>query len=261
MVEAILAMNSGGLANRIQNVESCLLLARRLDVPLSIVWTQNKQLATPFHALFETPHGVTVVEADEWSKTKKGLEDFNPDVVIDWENDEGLGKISDDEVIETVAKWQRPDIRVFWRFFTGDVRGQTLKLAQPVASAVNASEHLARGKIGVHIRRGDHKGSRAHSPDHSFLLLLDNAPKEQHFFLCTDDPVVESMIVERFPGRVHLRPKTTLDRTEKEAAIEALIDLSLLSRADAVIGSFGSTFGNCAAFWGNKLVHHARVGT
>lgn len=261
MAEAILAMNTGGLANRVQNVESCLLLARAIDVPLRIIWVQNKQLATPFHHLFEAPEGATVIEGDTWPITKEAEQEFGADLVADWNDDRGLQGVPDARVIEIVSQWRRPSIKLFSRFFTSDIRRQSLTLAPSVASAVSEAEHLARGRVGVHIRRGDHKGARAQSPDFSFLFLLDNLTEDREVFLCTDDASVEELLIRRYPGRVHLRPKSTRDRKDGAAAIEALVDLALLSRTDAIIGSVGSTFGHCAAHWGNLLIHHARSGT
>lgn len=261
MIEAILAMNTGGLANRVQNVESCILLSRELGVPLTALWTQNKQLRAPFDALFKAPEGVTIVEAPDWASVKSGIEAFDADVTLDWNNHEGTKDVCDAEAAEAESKWRRPDIRLYSRFYCGNRRGRLLELADPISETVEATAHLARGKIGVHIRRGDHDGARNQSPDFAFLRLLDNIAPERHFLLCTDDDDVEALIVQRYPGRVHLRLKSSRDRNEEIAAVEALVDMTLLSQTDAIIGSFGSTFSNCAAYWGNILVHHVRIGS
>ena len=253
-------MNTGGLANRVQNVESCLLLARSLGVPLRIVWVKNKHLATPFHQLFDAPEGAKVVEVDDWPSIKLAEDAFDADVVFDWQDNKVLHDVPDTEVIKIVSQWQRPAIKTFSRFFTSGYRGQTLALAAPVAKAVAEADHLARGKIGVHIRRGDHKAAEANSPDFAFLFMLDNLREDRELFLCSDDEGVEDLLARRYPKRVFFRPKSTRAREDGVAAIEALVDMALLSKTDAIIGSFGSTFGNCAAHWGNLLVHYARPG-
>jgi hypothetical protein len=259
MIEAILATAGGGLANRVQCVESCILLASEVGAPLTILWPIGPHMVTSFHSLFKPPDGVTIVEGTDWNITKNCIDAFGADVKFDQEKfKERLEYFSDLELVNVLSQWRRPQITQCRRFFRGGKRGKFLELRESVADSVKAAEQLATGKIGVHIRRSDHDYARRQSPNFAFYFMLDNLPKDRQIFLCTDDDVVEKEIVERYPARVYLRSKTSRNRSDEIAAVEALIDMTLLSETDSIIGSDGSTFSQCAAYWGNIMLHIAR---
>jgi hypothetical protein len=108
--------------------------------------------------------------------------------------------------------------------------------------------------VGVHVRRGDHRVSKRHSPDRAFIQAIqaqiDVAPHRQ-FFLCTDSPEVESLLRRRFPERIHTLPKRSLDRGRLEAHQDAFVDLIGLSKTDLILGSCGSSFAFTAALLGD----------
>ena len=111
--------------------------------------------------------------------------------------------------------------------------------------------------IGVHIRRGDFS-DRPTSPgkvssDKKFIEkmkeLIKKNPKTK-FFLCTDSKEIEKIIEKEFPNRISKYPKTSFVRTDVRATQEGLIDLLLLSKTKQILGTYRSTFTEMAWWFG-----------
>jgi hypothetical protein len=113
--------------------------------------------------------------------------------------------------------------------------------------------------VGVHIRRGDPTrefiDEYRRSEDAHFIAImqavLDAVPGTQ-FFLATDHPPTEVRLRELFGHRILTYRKTSLLR-HRQAIREAMMDLLLLSRTAAVIGTHFSTFSEGAAMLGSGL--------
>ena len=93
-----------------------------------------------------------------------------------------------------------------------------------------------------------------HSPTQLFIKAIENEIRQNvniRFFLATDDAEEEKAICKTFIGRILCRPKKSLDRNCPEGIIDALADLYYLSKCSKVIASYGSSFSDVAAEWGN----------
>lgn len=122
-----------------------------------------------------------------------------------------------------------------------------------------AQDHgLGASSVGLHIRRTDHAAARATSTDEAFCAALDAALEAglasgqpvERVFVATDDPPTEALLRARYGDRVVTRAKASLDRRDPEAIGDALIDLMLLARCGALIGSAGSSFTELAWWLG-----------
>jgi hypothetical protein len=139
--------------------------------------------------------------------------------------------------------------------------------------AITASvEDFARANfrpqmIGVHLRRGDF---HVYRPDVSTNTAAAMERIEDHLerepaagiFLATDDGAaadaaglrtegVRDLMRRRFGDRVVCTSPRSLDRAAPEAIEDALVDLYLLRRTQAIVGTSVSSFSELAAFGRN----------
>lgn len=112
--------------------------------------------------------------------------------------------------------------------------------------------------IGVHIRRTDNENSKRFSPDHLFIQKMQEELQQQpavSFFLCTDDPAVEELMVKQFGDKVIIYEKQYTRRNIKGMQ-DALVELYCLSKTDRILGSYWSSFSEVAA-----SLNHAELET
>lgn len=109
---------------------------------------------------------------------------------------------------------------------------------------------FARPVAGLHVRRGDHSASMAHSPTAAFSSLLELIHKEGRFktvYLATDDARLRQSFVQRYGSFIATQPYDLSARGTIKGMYQAVIDLFVLAHADHVFGSWGSSFSDTAA--------------
>lgn len=107
--------------------------------------------------------------------------------------------------------------------------------------------------VGLHIRGTDHSQAKG-----AFNLnnLIDKIKKENwlnpdtKFYLATDEPDLAYHLKVLFPGKIYEQSKSSLDRNNKQAIKEAVIDFYNLSKTKKIIGSYYSSFSQEAAILG-----------
>ena len=106
--------------------------------------------------------------------------------------------------------------------------------------------------IGVHIRTWhDNTWRNQHFHDlNLFKKIMDKFPGH-HFYISSDDISVVNDLSLSYPGRILSAPKyhtkTHTSRTNSvRVGIEAAVDLLILSKSQEIIGSYESTFTECA---------------
>jgi len=117
--------------------------------------------------------------------------------------------------------------------------------------------------IGVHIRtwRDDH-WRKKHLHDLDLFKRFMDQYQDIPFFLSTDDIEVIQDLELSYPGRIlfypkELVPKHTSHDQNPKLAIEAIIEILLLSKSIEIIGTYESTFTECA-WWlaeGRPTIH------
>lgn len=144
----------------------------------------------------------------------------------------------------------------------------SMRLAPALEARVTELARAFRPRmIGVHLRRGDfhtfHPGSVATNTTEALWLVrrrLDRMP-DAGIFLATDDgaartvggaPIAPEGVLDRFReafgDRVVSSASRHLDRLDPASIEDAAVDLWLLRKTDAVVGTRGSSFSELAAF-------------
>ena len=253
--EKILCLCGSGLANRIQGIESSVLIAQEFRVPISIIWPVVSDINIKFNSLFETPSQATVHSLQGWKGINQIVKEFQPDFELNREFIDAHKFENSDDFLRLVANHSRPMIRTYRRIYPGKRRQQILKFNKEIETEIEGKAHLSSGAVGVHVRRTDHQYATRISTNQAFFHLVDSLPSDQNIFLCTDDDIVENEFRQRYGNRVLANPKQSRNRDTERGMIEAAIDLALLSRTKFIYGSAGSTFSKCASFWGNIPLH------
>jgi hypothetical protein len=123
---------------------------------------------------------------------------------------------------------------------------------RPVPALMDRIDALSEDfgdRVGIHIRRTDHKTARALSPTELFIdeiRRIISQSHDQRFYLATDDPAEADRLLGLFPGRILTRKARSYDRTDIVALEDAIVELFSLARTSRIIGSAASTFTEAA---------------
>lgn len=132
-------------------------------------------------------------------------------------------------------------------------------LVRPLRDRIDAAAPLYRSRIGIHIRRTDHRPAIDQSTTELFTneieRILSRAP-DQRFFLATDDPKEAEALDRAFPGRIAWRQARGYERADPRAIEDAVVELYCLSRTHRILGSYASTFSAAAGKLGGITVDY-----
>lgn len=251
--QRILSVCWGGLANRIQNVESCLSLSLATSRALKVHWPLDWALGALFESLFQIPEGAEVLSTADFVELDRETREFDANFELDGNYFSDREYITEKELEAVLAPFDRVKISAWQRLHCGMQRRRRLALNRQIQSMLSTYSHLAKGRIGIHVRRTDHSGAISLSPDESFFVFLDD--QQGDFFLCTDDEEVEYSFRKRYGDRIISYEKRSRERDAEIGIQDALIDLCLLAECRFIVGSSASTFSSCASFWGGNPLH------
>lgn len=251
---------TAGLGNRMRAIAAAIELARRLACPLRLVWTRTPALGCRFDELFQPLPGVAVAE-HSWTMsrierglgTRLGFYHYLTEPEIELRR-RGGG-------FDDLAGVRRPYLITCARFL--DVRVQ-LEHPRPIDAITREVDRTAAAftphTVGVHIRRGENDPATHEpltAPLDSFLTAMRrqiDAEPRTNFFLSTDSPAEEVLVVAAFGSRIITLPKS-LDRRTPAAIRGALVDMLCLARTRAILGSYFSSFTELAAeIGGSRLI-------
>ena len=270
-----LRVNSG-LCNRMRAMDSALALSRAAKQPLTVYWFNTGALNCSYSDLFEPIDGIEVVDVatgrlksalDRGARCLRAADREMPyDLFLSGDKiDELRGQGVDLAVPAAQAK--RCGIETYGRFygsppFYSDFKPKEALLREAEKTLAIMMADGGSGKaVGVHIRRGDNSASVQVSPLELFLERMQaelNQDAQARFYLATDDPNTECMVVARFPGRVTIRAKDfARDRTK--GVQDALVDLLVLSKCSLVLGSYWSSFSQTASEMGGGALEIVRT--
>lgn len=264
----------GGLCNRLKMLVSGQVLAEAAGAHLEFLWPLNSTCGCSYEDLFEPSVDVRTVPepAIDSLPQRIGWGVAPPDLLTE----------PGDRVVLGHMSWLvRPDLypahEALWpnvskRFDALVPRPWITQRADDFAR-----QHFRTRMVGVHLRRGDFHLARPDvvaNTEAAMTLVhhhLERWP-DAGIFLATDDSAlagymgtqtegVREILRKRFGDRVvHTVPRS-LDRTSPQAIEDALVDLFLLRRTHALVGTASSSFSQLAAFGRDVPLEMAEGGT
>lgn len=212
----LVAIPTGGLANRLRMLASASRMANSLDLPFRILWEENRACGCPLDKLF----------SNYWPLiTESQLRDL-PSVssYSDYRDKDGSYRMVLNSIQRPVSNTNIV-IKSCW-FVAFDYEavedsehllpdGFKMEMVdyfsrlRPVGLVSEQVDKLSARfneyTVGVHIRRTDHTDARRLSTDEKFkekmLGILAEEPKTK-FFLATDCPKTEELFTKMFCERV-----------------------------------------------------------
>lgn len=275
----------GGLANRMRAIASGISLAHKLKSEYSIIWAKNWELKAEFNDIFRSNPMVDgkIFYPSELSYAllysvprKKNV--FFSEVtlkrfgcvlldcqakmqkIIQLEN--GYDVLAN-LVESTLKKNQNVYIQSGVEFYnySGTLYRELFKPNDMVLQRVKSVEkQLGENRIGLHIRRTDNIESIKQSPDNLFCNKIEEvmtADSSVKFYLATDDEQTKVRFKTKYPGIV-LTNMTPAVRDSKEGIIDAVVEMTILSRTRQIFGSFYSSYSEAAAILGNIPLEQLR---
>ncbi|WP_022768214.1 hypothetical protein [Butyrivibrio sp. NC2007] len=115
-----------------------------------------------------------------------------------------------------------------------------------------------RKKIGVydamHIRRTDNVEAIANSPTELFYDKIEELNNKK-IYVATDDSEILGDLMTKYPDRIYSEANSTVSRMSSEGMRFALYEMLILSGAETLYASYGSTFTVIAnAIGHNKMI-------
>lgn len=224
-----------GLCNRLDVITTGLLLAaERGESEIEVHWPVNEDLPVHFNELFEPVPGVQVVEREVEPAALRTAEEAHLRLPRNFREVTRYGSLLR-RVIECVVPEVMEPVRGFE--------------AQHGLSARDG-----RGRVGVHVRRREQWVSISPfaQPSLYYEAVMTSFPRDTRFFISTDSQEAFAWFRRRFGARVCQREKQADNRCSLAGVREGLVDMLLLSRCEAVIGTHNSSFSALSAYAGGR---------
>ena len=245
----IIVDSRGGLANRMQAIDSAMSLARDLDRQLWIPWVINTRCGACFDQLFVEMdrigkffHFETDDEADGFIDRRGSslLIDHYLQPWCDIANAQMLTSLGD---VGELHRHPAVIIRSWARFYpTPDPFKNFTPIEWLRDRVMDVTARFDR-TVGIHIRRTDHRDAIMESPTSAFkrtMREIRDSGEASSFFLSADDPAEEVRLRREFS--IVTYPKRSFDRASVRGVQDAVVDLFCLAATRRIIGSAGSTF-------------------
>jgi hypothetical protein len=234
-----------GLCNRLDVITTGYVLAKqRGEANIEVFWPlDNRHMPVHFHQLFTAlPHG-RVIESDIDPQALQDYYAVTAGLPSDYRDSEFYGQMLKRLLANVVV----------------EVKSEVAAFVEQYFQPTSASE--AAATIGIHVRRSERPMPLCEfaQPLRYYEAVMKSFPPETRFFVSTDSQEAFGWLHERFGSRDFQRPKVYDDRTSLAGVREGLIDLLLLSRCRAVLGTWGSSFSHIAALAGTRPVLRLRA--
>ena len=277
IMEKIILVPVGGLANRMRAVASAVTLTYRVWRKLEVLWFRDWGLNAPFFKVFEEPELMNIsfsetsckhlLMYDRPRRRNFYLPKLFQKLLFEdclYERDVRALCYKESELEEWASQSGRLYIATcdqFVNYSTNLLRS----LFHPVASVCEEVErrfcHFSKHTVGVHIRRADHTVAIRQSPLDLFFTQLDKESDmydDLCIYLATDSEEVKQQLRNRYGSRVHTA-ETVSDRGSISGIKDAVADMYTLSRTQKIYGSSGSSFSELAAQLGDIPLQILRV--
>lgn len=253
-----------GLANRVRVILSGLTFSDKVNQPLTVIWSKDESLFCDFHDLYEVDDKFVVKNYGFIYKLlKKALKSpllkaaiyrmYSIDFSLFDKDIEAYVWSTGSDIINYQKLPQKVRNYFFSTCHEFDFDRKYLSCLRPVKSIrdmVDKNTLSFTGKtIGIHIRRTDNLESITESPVDRFIQAMRyevEADPAVNFFLATDDPEVESMLIQKFAGKVCIYKKDYSRSTEKGIK-DAMVDLYSLANTCKIYGSYYSSYSHLAS--------------
>ncbi|MFK7806826.1 MAG: hypothetical protein AB8F74_03400 [Saprospiraceae bacterium] len=245
----------GGLCNRILAIASAINLSKDAGRPLKIIWERDPMLNCKFEDLFlPLQLDVELIE----TKTKQRLFErvLRKATHLQFSKVIYMSTLATNNISVTdIERYNKVLIYGANRFYTLGNLNTTFVVKKEIQNLIPLQvQHKKEKVIGLHIRRTDQKRSILKSPTQLFVDRINlhlNLTPDIVFFLATDSPEEEALLIRTFPTNLIYYNKNSLDRNSKEGIVDALVDLICLSKCSKIYGSYYSSFSFTAAEFGN----------
>ncbi|MBE5881083.1 MAG: hypothetical protein E7289_02045 [Lachnospiraceae bacterium] len=241
----------GGLCNRMRAINSALVLARKQNQKLKVIWNINAELGCPFEELFEKTDAFTVMNIrSKWNPAKLFYQFTRKRIG----NDDIRNNRDTSGLTEEFQQTLNCPLYIATEehFFECHDYSAFVPTAEIAERIERLTSSYGSHNVGVHIRRTDNKPAIGKSSTQAFI---DSMEKEialfpdTKFYLATDDLSEEANLRRRFPDRIISNETRDLSRDSVAGIKDALLDLMCLARTDKIIGSYFSSFTDIAADW------------
>ena len=228
-----------GLFNRVDVITTAYVLARvRGEEEIEIVWEINdRHMPIGFRELFTSLPLGRVVEENLEPEVAQSYLEASSTLPADYRDSEYYG-----EMLRRLLANVVPDV-------LSEVTAFTDRHFHPGGASGGTT-------IGVHVRRSEHPLPLCPyaQPLRYYEAVLRSFPEGTRFFVSTDSQEAFRWLQARFGDRVFQRPKVHDNRSSVAGIREGLIDMLLLSRCSAIVGTYGSSFSGVAAMAGKRPV-------
>ncbi len=263
-MKTIIVETYAGLGNRFQCLAALTNLYKNTGFKCIVLWRVDDSCLCRYEDLLEPPKNFKVINI--WNTGKKR----NPVKTLIGKCLTGIAKVLSGRHFTmtelTDVTWGEgyeaflsmfDESRVnyilsnssFTRYFSED-----LDFVKPNEEVRRLGEKLygriGPDTIGIHIRRTDHVHCIENSPVELFYeRIADYIKREKNisFLLCTDDPLVERDIIERFGREYFIVYEKVQGRDSTRGIQDALVEMTALSKCREIIASAGSTFSHVAS--------------
>ena len=255
----------GGLANRMRVIASAIALSQSLKAKLTVVWNENDELKCPYSLLFNESGSFVVSQKKKLYNHLKTSHQpsLRESTLVKWRNKlvDIDYCIQDADVYQLITQGQLNLYEAAQQYKTVYIQTchefgnntYAYRYFEPIAAI---SEKITKiicqyteATIGIHIRRTDHENAKQYSPTYMFIDRMRQAlttRKDTSFFLCTDDPEVERLMVMEFGSKIYVHKKD-YSRLSVSGMQDAVVDLFCLSKTGKILGSYWSSFSEVAA--------------
>lgn len=250
----IIVQPTGGLCNRLRTIASATELAKRMNRKMIVLWIQDHTLNAPFYSLFNTLPFIVInskqgslIQKTIWNICKISGYTFFDDTWV-YENARGKDYNLWKNMIENSMPFIVSSCDIFKNVGDYSIFAVSNHIKNMLVKKGDESK-----MIGIHIRRTDNEMAIRYSPTSLFVQKIheeiEKNPKVM-FYLATDDPLEEELIISKFPNKIIVHKKRSLDRNNPMAIEDAVVDLANLSHCEKLYGSYWSSFSDVASLWG-----------
>ena len=259
MNSTIFLKTKGGLCNRLRAIDSAIILSKKINKKLIVIWENNNDLGANFNDLFEDIKDVKVVaqcpkNISFFLQKKTLLKLLNNMLVLNTEiTTLNIKLLFKSKTFLSELKTYR---YIYFETEHAFLYPENFKMFKPlkvIQKIVNKNEVL----IGLHIRRTDHVSAILNSTTDLFINTIQKELKQNSttkFYLATDDLEIKSILLRMFKNKI-ITNNFELSRLSLNGVQNAVVDLFSLASCIKIYGSLGSSFSETAYHIGdNELI-------